>query len=56
MFKCEIKTDNAAFERDPGAEIVRILRLVEASIENGHTSAFLFDVNGNIVGAWELEA
>lgn len=61
MFKCEIKTGNAAFT-DPytgkedeyweGMEINRILDEIKQKIEDGYTSGSCIDINGNKVGSW----
>lgn len=65
-FRVEFDTDNAAFgdENDPAdvramvraAEIVRILDDVSARIADGALSDVLRDVNGNVVGYFNVEA
>jgi hypothetical protein len=55
MFKLTIRTDNAAFEDDPGAECARILRDVATAIERGTRGAPLHDINGNQVGRFDLK-
>lgn len=61
MFKCEIKTENAAFcNPDTGdenkfweaIELKRVLEDVCERLEAGHTSGFILDINGNKVGEW----
>ena len=56
MFRCAIKTGNAAFgenKKEEGAEIVRILREIADDIENyGWESGTCRDINGNNVGSW----
>lgn len=52
----EIEMDNAAFEDDPGAEVVRILRTVPQKVDwRGANSAKLRDSNGNTVGFARVE-
>jgi hypothetical protein len=46
--------ENAAFEEDRDAEIIRILEVVAARIRNMDTSGTIRDVNGNTVGDWEI--
>ena len=47
----EIEMENAAFEYDPGAEVVRILRTVPQKVDwRGENSTKLRDINGNHVG------
>jgi len=51
MYTLSIKTDNAAFEDDPGYEIARILRQVADRVECGEEGDIILrDVNGNRVG------
>ena len=56
MFTLKIKTDNAAFEDDPGLEIARILKLWAERIERGINLELplsnhpVYDLNGNKVG------
>lgn len=61
MFKCEIKTGNAAFcDPDTGnesefweaVELKRILEDVCEKLEEGFTSGSIMDINGNKVGEW----
>lgn len=61
MFKCEIKTGNAAF-CDPntgaesefweGIEINRILDGIKQKVHEGYTSGSVADINGNKIGKW----
>jgi hypothetical protein len=49
----EFSTDNAAFD-DERVEVVRILQLIAARVENGDVSGVIRDSNGNRVGQWNL--
>lgn len=54
----KIDTDNAAFEDSPGYEVARILRQLADKINQFDGLAGyikLYDVNGNKVGAFEVE-
>lgn len=61
MFKCEVKTDSAAF-CDPytgdksefweAIELKRVLEDVCEKLEAGYTSDSILDINGNKVGEW----
>jgi len=53
MFKLEFGTDNAAFEYRE-AETARILREIAGWIVHGKTTDLLHDINGNIIGRYEL--
>ena len=60
MFNLTIKTRNAAFypgDEDivPYEETVRILRVAADKLERLQPYAVLFDINGNIVGEYELD-
>lgn len=52
MFIVEMKTDNAAFDPDPSAEIARILRNLADMVDAGAAGPTvpLTDINGNKVG------
>jgi len=51
----EIRTDNAAFDDGyKGMELGRILREIAKGIEHGQESGTARDINGNIVGKWEI--
>lgn len=61
MFKCEIKTGNAAFcdpytgeenNMDEALELKRILKKICEKLEYGETSGTIMDINGNKVGQW----
>jgi len=57
--RLSLRMDNAAFERDPAQEVMRILRrLAEECEETGHLEPgwkqVLFDVSGNRVGKAEV--
>ena len=56
MLTIKIKTDNAAFEDDPGKayECARILRELANKLERGHEVGKCIDYNGNTVGEWRL--
>jgi hypothetical protein len=47
----KLKTDNAAFDDDLEAEVVRILRDLAQRIEDeGLSSKSVLDINGNLIG------
>ena len=51
-----IKSNNAAFEQDAGAEVARILRAMADTIAAGVEGQFrLSDINGNYAGRAFLE-
>lgn len=56
MIRIEIKTDNAAFEDDPGLEVASILRDIADSFEGGAYSVDsderhkILESNGNACG------
>ncbi len=56
MFKIEIETDNAAFEDEYAckAEIKRLLEQVAQRLLSDANEGWLFDINGNRVGRYEL--
>lgn len=55
MFKLEFETDNAAFDGDDiVTETVRILRAVAERIEDGSERPSIRDINGHIIGRYEL--
>lgn len=54
MFKLEIETTNAAFEDDLNYEVARLLGEAAHSIDMGHLSGSLRDINGNRVGRFEF--
>lgn len=55
MFKLEIETGNAAFDRGPDREVAAMLRRLADRLESGETSGGLMDSNGNRVGSFSLE-
>lgn len=64
MFELKIKTGNAAFHDLAGGmpdeyakrgEIRRILSQVEDDIAAGYSSKSCVDLNGNVVGSWEIK-
>ena len=48
----EIRTENAAFDNEPGIEIARILRQIAGRFEvlGDDSSGRIVDINGNKVG------
>lgn len=48
----DIDTDNAAFDDDKLAEVVRILRVVVDRLGEGFTDGRARDLNGNTVCKW----
>jgi hypothetical protein len=57
-FTLTIATDNDAFTPEPNSEIARILRRAATFIESGWLDGqpfALLDVNGNSVGAYQLD-
>jgi hypothetical protein len=63
-FTLSIDTDNAAFDGDPSPEVARLLRVVADTLDYNDSGAGpllsdggkLYDINGNAVGRWELDA
>jgi hypothetical protein len=57
MFTLIIDTKTKAFHEYPEGEITRILRRVISNLESGVApSGFLRDINGHVVGEYELSA
>ena len=54
MFRINFGTDNAVFDDKAGSETCRILRSIAKKIENGDLYGPVRDVNGNLIGNWEL--
>lgn len=54
MFRINFGTDNAAFDDEAGTETCRILRSIAKNIENGDLYGPVRDINGNLIGNWEL--
>ena len=52
-YKLKIETDNAAFQ-DVQEEVARILREVAVNLEIGIKKANVRDINGNVVGEFNL--
>jgi hypothetical protein len=55
--KVKIASDNAAFgedEYDRACELGRILRRLAEALRNGRTAGKLRDINGNVVGSFEI--
>ena len=48
--------DNAAFQGDDNKtyETVRILHKIADAIESGWTDGVCMDINGNLIGTWQL--
>lgn len=67
MLKIEINTENAAFQSQWGAadkwddmycrneEVKRVLKNVCNQMDNGKTSGYCIDINGNRCGEWSLD-
>lgn len=65
MLRIEINTNNAAFngdgetqwERDyfRNEEVKRVLKNVCNQMDNGKTSGYCIDINGNRCGKWSLD-
>lgn len=66
MLRIEIRTDNAAFQSQWYAadewdnmyvrneEVKRVLKNVCNQMDNGETSGYCIDINGNRCGEWSL--
>ena len=55
-YKITIETENAVFQPDPWVEVQRILeRLIDLNNEHGLSECTVRDINGNKVGAVEIE-
>lgn len=55
MFKCEIKTDNAAFGKTDWEEVDELICCLKGIIERlecGGVSGYINDTNGNTIGKW----
>lgn len=52
-FTLNIDTKNAAFGDGGTYEIARLLKEAAYRLEDGHTTGYLHDFNGNHVGYWE---
>lgn len=55
LFTIHIECDNDSFAEDKGEEVARILREVAMKIEDGYTTCYLNDSNGNSVGMAEFK-
>jgi hypothetical protein len=53
-FKLTFRMDNAAFDTNPQSEAAAILRRIAQQIEAGHLEGVALDLNGNMVGTWEI--
>ena len=54
-FECKIQTYSVAFEDNPIEELHKIFNGMHDKIARGVTSGALYDSNGNMVGAYEIE-
>jgi hypothetical protein len=54
MFRIEFETDNAAFGEVLDYEVSRILKEIAGKIEGGRAGGSVLDINGNVIGEWEL--
>jgi len=54
-FKIDMVVEGSAFEPDRGREIARILRTLANRLESDETGEWLWDINGNQVGAYTLK-
>jgi len=55
MFKLEFSTENAAFEEIAGSsEVYRLLLVIAERVKKGDRDGIVIDLNGNIVGSWQL--
>lgn len=52
--KIKFSTDNAAFDEYPELETARILNKITTEILDHQKSGLIIDINGNIIGSWEL--
>jgi len=53
-FTLTIDCENAAFDEDPGHEVVEILHRIGDQLDNGSAIGKCIDSNGNTVGTWRL--
>ena len=53
-FIMDAKMDNAAFRAYPEGELARMLREIAEKIEKGRVYGSVMDINGNIVGSWDI--
>jgi len=56
MFNLTIETSGAAFDDYAPHECARILKRVVARLEAGDSEGTMRDINGNIVGHWQLRS
>lgn len=55
MFQLKIKLGNAALAgADRGHELARLMRFVAHEVEKGRCASTIRDVNGNLVGGYEM--
>ena len=57
-FNLKVDMNNAAFDEDRFScdELVRILRVVADKVSDGCKSTDLRDINGNLVGTFDISA
>ena len=53
-FTLEFKMD-AGFDENPEFEIIKILSRISARLEDGQTFGNIADINGNVIGTWEID-
>lgn len=55
MFTLQFSTENAAFEEIASSnEVYRILMMIAERVKKGDRDGIVIDLNGNIVGSWQL--
>lgn len=52
--RIEINCDNAAFLSDPVSEVARIMGKIVEELDPDQGKVKVRDINGNVVGYWEL--
>ena len=52
MFHLKITTTGAAFEKDLGAELARLLRVLAIRLEDGEPSGLVVDAEGKRIGTF----
>jgi hypothetical protein len=55
MVEIKFQTDNAAFGEPLTYEVTRILKEIADKIEGGRAGGFVLDVNGNVIGKWDID-
>ena len=54
QFKLTMDLDNDVFQIDTYSEVARIMEVVAERVKEGHDDDLLYDINGNVVGSWEI--